>query len=379
MHALKCFSSDPKTAHGIIPHLILADEPAQWKATRADAMVNALITSAGKQPDAKVVFLGTRPESPEHGFSRQLDGAADYTLEYRSRAKKTWYSISAMRAANPAFDRFPALRKQIIKERDLARRDAVAKAQYFAYRLNAGTPELVDQRDVLLKVEQFKALEGQSKVQGAYCLGIDLSSSWAQSGFAAVSLDPGADEKHDCDAFAVWPSVPDLKTRGQEDGIEYRRMVDAGELIIVPGRTVPVQEAVDLAFERWGIPETIVCDRWRFGELQDVLEPMGFFEGDNLITRRAGWHDGGHDVSAFMRMALDGDLKLPKSELIRQAFAAARTISDGAGNTKLAKSTERTTKGRDDAVAALVIAAAQVQRQTNLVNDGGWSITNVAV
>ena len=376
---LKCISSDPKTAHGLIPHLILADEPAQWHANRSDKMINALITSAGKQPDAKVVFLGTRPENPDHGFSRLLDGTADYALEYRSKAKKTWYSASAMRAANPAVDRFPVLKKQIEKERQVARRDPVARAQYFAYRLNAGTPETVDRRDVLLTAEQFKALEGRAGVTGrAYVLGIDLSSSWAQSGFAAVSFEPDESGKHHCDAFAVWPAVPDLVTRGQADGVEYRRMADAGELVIVPGRTVPVKEAIDEAFSRWGTPEIIVCDHWRLGELQDVLEPYGFFEGDNLITRRAGWHDGGADVSGFMRMALDQKLLLPKSDLLRYSMAAARVIGDGAGNTKLAKATERTTKGRDDAVSALVLAAAVVHRQEEPAATD-WIITNVAV
>ena len=306
---LKCLSSDPKMAHGLISHLWLLDEPAQYQATKVQKMVNAATTSAGKQKDGlRFIFLGTRPESDEHPFSKLLDGDADYALEYRSRARKTWWSEAAMRAANPALSRFPVLKEQILRERDLARRDPSARARYFSYRLNAGTPETVDQRDQLLSVEQFKALEGPACVQQPYCLGVDLSSSWAQSGFAAVSFSPDVDGRHPCDVFAVWPEIPNLQTRQQADGVDYLPMHDAGELVLVPGRTVQVDLAVAEAFERWGMPEVIVCDRWRFSELQDVVAPFGFFEGENLITRRAGFHDGGADVAAFMRMALDRNL-----------------------------------------------------------------------
>ena len=374
---LKCLSSDPKMAHGLISHLWLLDEPAQYQSTKVEKMVNAAITSAGKIKDAKVIFLGTRPESDEHPFSKLLDGDADYALEYRSRARKTWWSEAAMRAANPALSRFPVLKEQIKRERDLARRDPRARARYFSYRLNAGTPEVVDQRDQLLTVEQYKALEGPACVQQPYCLGVDLSSSWAQSGFAAVSLAPDAAGRYHCDVFSVWPEIPNLQTRTQADGVEYLPMHAAGELVLVPGRTVKVDLAVAEAFERWGMPEVIVCDRWRFSELQDVVAPFGFFEGENLITRRAGFFDGGADVSNFMRMALDRNLVFPESQLLKYSMAAARTISDPGGNTKLAKANERNTKGRDDAVAALVISAAEVHRSTMAPVSTGFTITHV--
>ena len=58
-------------------------------------------------------------------------------------------------------------------------------------------------------------------------------------------------------------------------------------------------------------------------------------------------------------------------------MAAARTISDPGGNTKLAKANERNTKGRDDPTAALVIATAEVHRRTMAPVSTGFTITHV--
>ena len=41
--------SDPRRAHGLAPVLILCDEPAQWDPNKAERMVAALRTAAGKQ------------------------------------------------------------------------------------------------------------------------------------------------------------------------------------------------------------------------------------------------------------------------------------------------------------------------------------------
>ena len=58
---VRCIGSDPRRAHGLAPVLVLADEPAQWEHTKADAMVAALRTAMGKMPGARFVALGTRP------------------------------------------------------------------------------------------------------------------------------------------------------------------------------------------------------------------------------------------------------------------------------------------------------------------------------
>ena len=76
--SIRCIGSDPRRAHGLAPSLVLADEPAQWPEGTSDRMLSALTTALGKQPNSKLVALGTRPASEDHWFSRMLAGAADY-------------------------------------------------------------------------------------------------------------------------------------------------------------------------------------------------------------------------------------------------------------------------------------------------------------
>ena len=45
---VRCIGSDPKTAHGLRPFFVLADEPAQWEPATRDRMLAALETGLGK-------------------------------------------------------------------------------------------------------------------------------------------------------------------------------------------------------------------------------------------------------------------------------------------------------------------------------------------
>ena len=68
---VRVLGSEPRRAHGLAPCLILADEPAQWDENKADRMVAALRTAAGKQPSCRFVALGTRPAMEDRWFSRR--------------------------------------------------------------------------------------------------------------------------------------------------------------------------------------------------------------------------------------------------------------------------------------------------------------------
>ena len=77
-----------------------------------------------------------------------------------------------------------------------------------------------------------------------------------------------------------------------------------------------------------------------------------------------GYRDGAEDVRAFRRAAMDGEVTPVKSLLLRASMAEARTVSDPAGNAKLAKGGEggRRERARDDAVAAAILAVSVGQR-----------------
>ena len=108
----------------------------------------------------------------------------------------------------------------------------------------------------------------------------------------------------------------------------------------------------------------MVADRWRESELIDALELAGIRPGA-YMPRGMGFKDGGDDVRRFRRAALEGAIQTPESLLLRSAIAGAVTVSDAAGNAKLAKakdSAERRDGHRDDALAAAILAVAEGRR-----------------
>ena len=120
---------------------------------------------------------------------------------------------------------------------------------------------------------------------------------------------------------------------------------------------------LETALDRWGNPDAVVADRYRVAELRDHLAAISFPSAE-LVARGMGYRDGAQDVRAFRRAALDGKLTPVRSLLLRSAMGEARTISDAAGNAKLAKGAEggRRERAKDDAVAAAILAVSVGRR-----------------
>ena len=379
---LQVLSFSPGASHGLMgATLILCDEVAQWPRTKRESMWTALEGTLGKSPGCRLIALGTRPDDLDNPFSKMLDGQADYGLEFKSRARKQWWAASAIRTANPSLDHFPSLKAAIERDARLARSDEQKLAAFRAYRLNQGTGE-AEVRNVVISANQYASLEDEFVDIGPeYVLGLDLSGGHAQTGVSAVNLYPDADGKHHVDSFACWPQSADVKERGKRDSVDYEAMVRDGDLIILPGPAVAVDQVLSEAVARWGRPVAVVSDYFRITESRWCLNDLGFFEDDDtVIYRRMGWGDGSEDLRAFRRMCAEGSLLLRKSALLRQSFSVARTVSDGVGNEKMAKETERVNKGKDDAAAAVLIAAAEVHRRNvHPVDAGGFHLVHVPV
>ena len=111
--------------------------------------------------------------------------------------------------------------------------------------------------------------------------------------------------------------------------------------------------------ERFGRPSRIVADRWREGELRDALESAGVPLAA-LEFRGMGFRDGAEDVRTFRKSCADRRVVPVPSLLLRSAMAEARTVSDPAGNAKLAKNAQggRRARARDDSAAAAILAVA---------------------
>ena len=129
------------------------------------------------------------------------------------------------------------------------------------------------------------------------------------------------------------------------------------------GAAVNVGELLEEARDRFGAPAGIASDRWREAELRDALKAAGIPLA-KLELRGMGFKDGGEDVRQFRRLCLEGKVTPLPSLLLAHAMSEARTLSDPAGNSKLAKASEggRRMRARDDAAAAAILAVALASR-----------------
>ncbi len=353
--SVKCIGSDPQRAHGLAPVLVIADEPAQWPGTKTDAMHAALKTALGKIPGSRLIALGTRPAAPEHWFQKMLDGGCDYSQCHAANPKDNPFSKRAWHKANPSLKHMPHLLARIQAEAADARQDSTLLPMFRALRLNLGTSD--HEIQMLLEADTWLSCERPLHIgaQG-YALGLDLGTSASMSAASAYWPDTGC-----LDSLACFGDNPGLAERGLSDGVggKYVEMEKRGELILSDGRVSNLGDLLNEVLERWGPPSAIVCDRWREAELRDALERLNF-PRCQLIVRGMGYLDGGADVRDFRKAVLSGRVHPTPSLLMRLAMSEARTVTDPAGNQKLAKKTEgqRRMRARDDTAASGILAVA---------------------
>ena len=367
---IRCLGGDPKRMHGLAPRLVLADEPAQWDATKRDRALAALRTSMGKVPGSRFVALGTKSADETHWFSRMLNGAADYVQSHAARPADPPFHVRTWRRANPSLVIMPDLEKRIRREAEEARADPDALAAFKALRLNLGTDDTA--REVLIELDAWKTSESTTTPRrGALVLGLDLGTN-GMSAAAACWSESGRIE-----VMAAMPSVPGFAERGLADGVGrlYCNLEAAGELVAIGHAVVPVAAFLDEAFRRFGgLPDVIISDAWREAELRDALFALG--ADVPLLTRRMGWYDGSDDLRRFRSAVLTGTVRPVPSPLLRAAMAEARVAADPAGNRKLIKSRS---KSRDDAAVACMLGAAEVQRMRERpIDDDAMTVVGVA-
>ena len=356
---VKCIGSDPRRAHGLAPSLLLLDEGAQFEPSTADRMLAALRTALGKLAEYRLIALGTKPADSEHWFTKMLEGGADYCQCHAASPKDGKFSKRTWHKANPSLKYLPDLMKAIEAEAEKARRDPALLASFEALRLNLGTPDTV--RSVLLPVETWASIEGEAEAIGRPYWGIDLGTSAAQSAITSFWPKTGRLE-----CLAAFPYEPSLSERGLRDGVGdlYVQCHRRGELIQSGEYAVELRGLLEEALDRFGLPAGIASDYWREAELRQSCKAAGI-PLTRLELRRMGWRDGSEDVRLFRRWCLEGKVTPIPSLLLASAIGEARTVSDVAGNSKLAKGTEggRRLRARDDAAAAGILGVGIAARQ----------------
>ena len=205
--------------------------------------------SRGKIPDSRALWIGTRPDSPDHPFQKALDGhGVGFRLSYQARANDPPFQRRTWKRALPGLDHFPDLEAAIRQEAETARSDPEQLAQFRALRLNQGVSDTV--RSVLIDADTWKRIEvDESGMDGKYALGIDLGQNAAMSAAAAFWPETGCLE-----AVACFPELPTLQERGLGDGVGnlYVRMQEDGDLITAGRRVADIEELLTECLERWG-------------------------------------------------------------------------------------------------------------------------------
>lgn len=359
---VRCLGSEPRRLHGAIPALILADEGAQWE--RGLAMYSALRTALGKRAGARALFIGTRPAEADHWFSRLIDGAVEsrrhFGMRFSAPRDCDPFAPANWALANPSLAAMPELHRTIQNEADEARQDAGLLQQFLALRLNAGTPDV--RQSVVLDPDTWTACERDDLParEGPCFWGLDLGAAASMSAVAAFW--PATDRLEVLGAFSA---VPDLDARDRRDAADgrYHRMVDAGEVIICGEATTDIRGLLDAALERFGgRPDAIVGDRFRAVELRHELRKKAF-PATALIFRGLGWRDADADLREFRRAALEGEIAVGRSLLMRSALSEARTVLDPSGNEKVDKRVgEGRRQQRDDALIAALLAVGEGRR-----------------
>ena len=325
-------------------------------------MLSAITTGTGKVSGSRVVAIGTRPASNEHWFSRWLDGHADYAQVHAADPSDHEFHRKTIRKANPSFDHLPALQESILLQREEAKRDPAARAQWRSLILNMGEPDVLE--SLVCEVEDWRRCEVEvlPPRQGPAVWGVDLGGSSAFS--AVVGYWPLTGRIEGLLACGGIPSLA-ARAKGDNAGKRYQRMVEEGVLQVQPGRRVPeVGDLLTWALHRWGPPRLIVADLFRLPMLKDSLDSSPV-PPVPLISRRARWSEANEDLERFRREILEGRLKVRPSVAWRHALAESRVRSDDSGNMRLAVMVEagRRRRARTDLVSAAVVAVGEGQRR----------------
>ena len=356
---LRVIGSNGKTAMGLVgTPWAICDEPGAWEVNGGLILHDAIQTAQGKPGSPlKALYIGTLAPA-QGGWWHELvsDGSRASThVTALQGDPERWDRWPTIRKANPLTAISPAFRRKLIEERDDAKRDSRLKGRFLRYRLNIPA---ADEATLLLTADDFRRSFARPEgiPAGKPVVGIDLGGGRAWS--AAVAM--WSTGRVEC--LAIAPGVPDLAGQETRDRVPrgtYRKLADAGELLVADGFNVPpVSMVVEAIRARWGQPDHLVCDRFRLGELQDHAR------GILIVPRVARWSEASEDIRATRRLFLDGPLHVAKGSraLLAASCAAAMVQNDSQGSMRLVKRDGSNNTGRDDVAAALVLAAGQLHR-----------------
>ena len=233
------------------------------------------------------------------------------------------------------------------------------------YRLNLpGDP--VDTQPLITSAEwQIACARPVPEREGRPVIGIDLGGTRSWS--AACGIFPSGR----IEAWAIGPGVPSLPDQEREDQVpegSYTELVRSGGLSVDEGQHVPSIERLLARVWAWE-PLALVCDSYRTPELHQVVS------GRVRIIERARSGEATSNVQALRSRLLDTQAGVtePSRALLAAAWAQTNLVISNEGIAKVTKIDAR--RSRDDAAAALLLAAGELARRPAPVELRGAAIS----
>ena len=366
---LRVLSSSGKRAMGIVGSPIcVCDEPGSWQVREGELMYESLLTAQGKpDSDLRLIFIGTIapaqrgwwPDLVKSGSNKQ-EGRFVKVLQ---ADEQKWSNWNEVKRVNPLMSRYPESRKVLRSELKQAKKDTRLEARFKSYRLNLPA---TDSSEMLLTVPEWETCLKRpvGSNEGEPVIGIDMGSkrSWS----AAVAIFPSG--RVECFAVAGDDDIDSMENRDQISKGAYQQLIDDKSLLIDKGFKVPRTERITKEIERrWPTARTLVGDRFRTDELAD------YWHGQ-VIARTPMWSQSSEDIRALRTLALDGELSIEDKSrgILTFALSVSEVENDTSGNSRMVKTDMRAKTARDDAAAALIMAAGELQRRLNAPESDFW-------
>lgn len=359
-HVLKVLASDSRNALGSAPTFILCDERGHWEQDKGDALEASLLSGMGKR-SGRCLMISTSASNDSHAFSKWIDDPPDgtFVLEFRPDTHKPADDMESIRLANPGAHHGigSSLKWLQAQAQRSIKRGGPALNNFRLFNLNQRVSG--ERRDMLLDVDTWLECETHELPprEGACVVGVDLGGSMSMSAAVAYWANTGRIE-----SFGAFPKKPTLADRGANDGVKdrYVEMEQRGELVTMGEKVVPASDFLREIMRRFdgAVIGAFTADRYRMSEFQEAMQTAKL--KTPVVWRGQGFKDGAEDVERFRQAAFDGEVKAEASLLLRSAFGDAVTVSDIAGNQKIAKARSL---GRIDAAAAMTLAVAEGKRR----------------
>ena len=358
---VRVISSDSRRALGLGANvrIVIADEPGAWSPTAGRRLWDAITTALGKRKTT-IIAVGTLAPAPLTGpaswwpsFVASGNSDGRHVALLQADADK-WRDFDEVLRVNPVAAINPHLRRTLAREHEAALSSERAARPFRQYRLNIpGEP--VDTQPLVTAAEWARVCARPVPAcEGRPTIGVDLGGSRSWS--AACAVWPSGR----VESWALAPGVPSLAEAEREDQVSegaYRELVRSGGLAVDEARAVPDIGLLLSRIWEWE-PTVLVSDPYRSAELYQVVAGRV-----RIIERARGGGESTSNVQALRARLLDTAAGVSEASraLLGAAFAQTSLVIDATGITKVTKA--RAKRSRDDAAAALLLAAGELARR----------------